>query len=111
MPPPRSTTAAQPENSSAAARGADVFHARDCATCHTPPEYTSPKRYDVGIADEMGNREFNPPSLRGVSRRDALLHDGRSRSLEEVFHKERHPRGIMLSPQEIADLSAFLRTL
>ena len=57
------------------------------------PEYTSPERYDIGLTDEVGNREFNPPSLRGVSRRDTLLHDGRAKSLEAVFQKERHPRG------------------
>ena len=65
----------------------------------------------MGLSDEVGNREFNPPSLRGVSRRDALLHDGRAHSLEEVFQKERHPRGLVLKSQEIADLVAFLKTL
>ena len=59
----------------------------------------------------MGNHEFNPPSLRGVSRRDTLLHDGRADSLEDVFQKERHPRGLELTRQEIADLVAFLKTL
>ena len=34
-----------------------------------------------------------------------------SRSLEEVFRKERHPRGLVLTPGEIADLVAFLQTL
>jgi YVTN family beta-propeller protein len=100
-----------PDGSTAVTRGREVFRSRECATCHEPPEYTSPERYDVGLTDEVGNHEFNPPSLRGVSRRDALLHDGRSRSLEEVFQKERHPRRLALSPQEIADLVAFLKTL
>ena len=80
-------------------------------SCHRPPEYTSPERYDVGLSDEVGNREFNPPSLRAVSRRETLLHDGRARSLEEVFQKERHPRGVELTSREIDDLAAFLRTL
>ena len=65
----------------------------------------------MGLVDEVGNHEFNPPSLQGVSRRDALLHDGRARSLEDVFQKERHPRGLALTPREIADLIAFLKTL
>ncbi len=59
----------------------------------------------------MGNREFNPPSLRGVSNRDSFLHDGRARSLEEVFQKERHPRGLVLTPKEVTELVAFLKTL
>ena len=33
------------------------------------------------------------------------------RSLDEVFQKERHPRGLELKSQEIADLVAFLKTL
>jgi cytochrome c peroxidase len=92
-------------------RGKEVFQARKCASCHEPPEYTAPGRYDVGLVDEVGNREFNPPSLRAVSRRAAFLHDGRARSLDDVFAKEHHPRGLELSPREVADLVAFLRTL
>ena len=100
-----------PIDASAVSRGREVFSTRKCAICHVSPEYTSPDHFDVGLTDEVGNREFNPPSLRGVSQRDALLHDGRARSLEEVFGKERHPRGLALNPQEIADLVAFLKTL
>jgi YVTN family beta-propeller protein len=98
-------------NDDAVARGGEVFRSRKCASCHEPPEYTTPRKYDVGLVDEVGNREFNPPSLRAVSRRDALLHDGRAHSLREVFARERHPRGLELSPREIDDLVAFLGTL
>jgi len=110
-PPPPSVTGAGPVDSPTLVRGREVFQARKCASCHVPPEYTSPERYDVGPTDEVGNHQFNPPSLRGVSLRDALLHDGRSRSLDEVFQKEQHPRGLVLTPQETADLVAFLKTL
>ncbi len=95
----------------ASARGKAVFQARKCASCHEPPEYTTPQKVDVGLVDEVGNREFNPPSLRAVSRRDAFFHDGRARSLREVFARERHPRGLELSAREIDDLVAFLGTL
>ena len=110
-PPLPEVTGIGPIEASAVARGRDVFESRQCASCHVPPEYTSAERYDVGLYDEVGNREFNPPSLRGVSRRDTLLHDGRAGSLEEVFQKERHPRGLALTPGETADLVAFLRRL
>ena len=75
------------------------------------PTYTSAGRYDVGLADEVGNRKFNPPSLRGVGRRDRFLHDGRASSLEEVFRDHAPPPGAVLSPRETADLIAFLKTL
>ena len=48
----------------------------------------------MGLKDEVGHHEFNPPSLRGVSNRDSFLHDGRAGSLEDVFVKEKHPRGL-----------------
>ncbi len=91
--------------------GPRVFQSRKCDTCHMPPEYTSPERFDVGLADEVGNRLFNPPSLRGVSRREPLLHDGRASTLEVLFQRDRHPRDAVLTAQEIRDLVAFLRTL
>jgi cytochrome c peroxidase len=110
-PPPPAPGDAGTDVAAAVARGRKVFEARKCTTCHAPPEYTSPERFDVGLTDEVGNHEFNPPSLRGVSRREAFLHDGRSRSLDAVFRHERHPRGMVLSPREIDDLIAFLETL
>jgi YVTN family beta-propeller protein len=110
-PPSPATTRIGQRDLHAVARGHRVFEVQKCATCHVPPEYTSPKNYDVGLVDEVGNRQFNPPSLRGVSQRDALLHDGHSRSLEDVFQKVRHPRDLMLSREQIADLAAFLGTL
>ena len=110
-PPSRFVTGAAAIDSPSVAHGREVFRARKCETCHTAPDFTSPGRYDVGLKDEVGNREFNPPSLRGVGSRDSLLHDGRARSLEELFQKEKHPRGMVLSPPEIAVLVAFLKTL
>ena len=110
-PPPRFATGAGTPDSPEIAAGRAVFRERKCGACHASPEYTSPERYDVGLRDEVGNHEFNPPSLRGVSIRDSFLHDGRARSLEEVFQKEKHPRGLALSPKEVAELVAFLKTL
>jgi YVTN family beta-propeller protein len=109
--PPPAPSGAGHGDVGAVARGRKVFETRKCATCHLPPEYTSPSNYDVGLVDEVGNRQFNPPSLRGVLQREALLHDGRARSLDDIFGKIRHPRELVLSPGEIADLGAFLGTL
>jgi YVTN family beta-propeller protein len=102
--------AASPDGA-AAGRGREVFRTRGCAECHAPPQYTTPQAYDVGLADEVGHRRFNPPSLRGVGRREPLLHDGRAATLEEVFRRHRHPGDAELSPGEVADLVAFLQTL
>src|SRR5262249_11144077 len=95
----------------AVARGREVFRARECAECHAPPEYTSPGRFDVGLADEVGNRKFNPPSLRGVGGREPLLHDGRAERLGDVFRRVKHPNGAAYTDAAVNDLTAFLRTL
>ena len=101
----------QPGAEAAVERGRAVFRAQNCAECHAPPEYTTALPYDVGLSDEVGHRQFNPPSLRGVGRREPLLHDGRAATLGEVFRRYRHPRDAALTDAEIADLLAFLRTL
>jgi YVTN family beta-propeller protein len=93
------------------AQGADLFERLDCGRCHAPPTYTTPATYDVGLADEQGARRFNPPSLRGVSQRQRFFHDGRARSLEELFTVHLHQLRRPLADQERAGLVAFLKTL
>lgn len=111
VPPTPAQTSASRIDDPAVIRGAAVFRSRECATCHAEPDYTVTGRFDVGLVDEVGNRKFNPPSLRGVSRREPLLHDGRAAGLVEVFRNHGHPRGLELTSQEIGDLVAFLKSL
>jgi len=107
LPPPR-----PPEGRGEAVdRGRAVFEARACAKCHAGPEFTSTETFDVGLADELGNRKFNPPSLRGVGAREPLLHDGRAPTLPDVFLRHRHPRGAEWSPGEVEELVAYLKSL
>lgn len=106
-PPPPAVTGSL---SAAASRGRELF-TRECAQCHAPPRYTSAGHFDVGLTDAAGNREFNPPSLRGVGTRSPLLHDGRAATLDDVFRRVRHPAGDEWGGDEIADLVAFLKTL
>jgi cytochrome c peroxidase len=83
-----------------------------CASCHEPPTYTTRRRVDVDLVDEVGNRRFNPPSLLGAGHRDAFFHDGRARSLFEVLTRFGHPPGAgHFDVDEVADLVAFLETL
>ncbi len=92
-------------------RGRSIFTKRECGSCHVPPHFTSPDVYDVGLGDTNGLKLFNPPSLRGLSHRDLFFHDGRANTLIDVFQKHQHPGEPDYSPEEIADLSAFLRSL
>ncbi|MDR3634073.1 MAG: cytochrome c peroxidase [Isosphaeraceae bacterium] len=95
----------------AVARGRELFELRRCDRCHAGPEYTARGHYDVGIADEVGNRRFNPPSLRGVGQRESLLHDGRAATLGDLFLRHRHPRSADWTAAEVDDLVAFLNSL
>lgn len=92
-------------------RGKQVFAKRDCVSCHAPPTYTSPAAYDVGLPDAQGNREFNPPSLRGLSHRGPYFHDNSATTLDEVFTKQGHPNGSAYEAEEVRDLKAFLESL
>jgi YVTN family beta-propeller protein len=99
------------EDPAAIERGRLVFERRGCAQCHAPPTYTSPAAYDVGLHDAHSLTEFNPPSLRGLSHREHLLHDNRAATLEDVFVKHGHPDSATYSDADTGDLVAFLRSL
>jgi YVTN family beta-propeller protein len=107
-PPPRLVGQAEQE---AVRRGWKVFRSQSCDQCHTPPEYTSKATYDVGLKDEAGTTQFNPPSLRGVSQGGPYFHDNRAATLEEVFTRYRHQVRNELSRQEVTDLLSFLGSL
>lgn len=92
-------------------QGAALFARRGCADCHAPPTYTTPLAYDVQIHDQVGNTNFNPPSLRGVRLRDAFFHDNRATSLPDVFLRFRHPSDTQWTPQEVEAIVAFLQSL
>ncbi|MCO6454251.1 MAG: c-type cytochrome [Pirellulaceae bacterium] len=110
-PPPPVEQLRSRQDDQQVARGRQVFERLDCAACHAPPAYTTPDTYDVGLEDQHGNRRFNPPSLRGLSQRDAYFHDNRARTLSEVFEKFQHQLEQPLDESQRADLLAFLRSL
>lgn len=111
-PPPAEPISEDKEDRERADRGRRLFEERGCVRCHIPPlTYSSHGTHDVGFADENGHHQFKAPSLRGVGQLDRLLHDGRARSLEELFTRYRHKVGAGLSDDERRDLLRFLRSL
>jgi len=110
--PPPSILAARGEiDSTRVEAGRQVFEKQNCARCHPPPLYSTQGVFRVGIEDEAGREYFNPPSLLGVSQRRTYFHDGRAKSLREVFEKHRHPKGDELETAELSALLYFLRSL
>ena len=110
-PPPAISTFEPQADPEAIERGRQIFEQQQCASCHRPPLYTTPEAYDVGLADKLGNRRFNPPSLRGVGHRERLFHDNRAHSLEDVFLKHQHQLSSTLDERQVRDLVSFLRSL
>lgn len=107
-PPPSLAKARNTQNPAAIARGKKIFKEQGCIQCHRPPLYTTPATYDVGLEDK---KEFNPPSLLGVSQRTPYFHDNRAESLKAVFAKYKHGESGDLSAEELPDLLEFLRSL
>lgn len=115
--PPSIDEARKRVDKEAIARGQKVFHQADCRQCHAPPAFTVTGLFDVGLSDSEGNHEFNPPSLLGVGQRVHFFHNNTAKTLSDVFLKHKHPVGPqaqdaeVLTPQQVADLVQFLRSL
>jgi YVTN family beta-propeller protein len=112
--PPR--PAQSKEQREAAVRGKALFDgAARCARCHAPPEYTTPRNYELKLdPDGSPFKTWNPPSLRGVADRGPYLHDGRAATLDELLRTDHSPDklgGAPLTPAERADLIEFLKSL
>lgn len=109
----------------------------NCAACHKPPNFTDNGFHNIGVAHAPGQDDpgrfkirpvavlkgaFKTPTLRDVELTAPYFHNGSAKTLEEVV--EHYARGgddrsnlsadmrpLNLSPQDKADLVAFMRTL
>jgi hypothetical protein len=108
IPRPAVRPAADP---AAAMRGQQLFESADvgCTACHFGPRFTSNLNADVGTG-----RDFQVPSLTGVVARAPYLHDGCAQTLEDRFvcgGGDLHGHTSQLTPQQLGDLVAYLKTL
>ena len=104
--------------SPAAERGRELFQSErvGCHTCHPAPLYTDRKMHNVGTRrPHERNERFDTPTLVEVWRTAPYLHDGRYKTMKELFVEGRHglPRGRSddLSEQEIDDLVEFVLSM
>jgi hypothetical protein len=113
-----------------------AYFAQTCAGCHAPPAFTGPPvdlaivgtDPTIGLSSDRGTGKYRVPSLRGVSTRGPLLHDGSLPDLETMFDPARldasfrggrhgdgailgHTFGLDADAAERASLIAYLRTL
>ncbi len=100
----------------AIARGKKLFTVASCDACHPAPTFSDCKFHDLGFGtpNDFRNR-FDTPSIRSCYRTAPYLHDGRAPTLESLFLEHNpndvHGRTRGFTPQELADLLAYVRTL
>ncbi len=115
-------------------RGRNHFQQANCVACHQDVAQVANAPRNNGldavtIDPGAGGARFKVPSLRNVEVRDGFMHDGRFTTLEEVvqFYSngiQNHPnldpvlrgpggqpRRFNFSPADIAEITAFMRTL
>jgi cytochrome c peroxidase len=121
--------------SESAKRGFVLFSGKaNCAICHAGWRMTDDGFHDIGLTDadrgraaiapgiEQLEHAFKTPTLRDVNRRAPYMHDGSMPTLAAVIDHydagfvrrsslDTQMRPLGLSPQEKADLLAFLDTL
>jgi hypothetical protein len=106
---PIPTTVADPD---AVDRGRQLFESPQlgCFSCHSGPQHTNNQTDFVGTGGD-----FQVPRLVGLAFRAPYLHDGCAKTLADRFGTcgggDSHGHTSQLSPQQIADLVAFLQTL
>jgi mono/diheme cytochrome c family protein len=111
-------------DAAAAARGKLVFEgAGTCATCHTGPRFTDANTRLHPPADSMVEPEtpsaasrsatkmYRTTPLRGLWQHAPYFHDGSAATTEQVVQIYNTKRSLGLTPQQIADLAQYLKSL
>ncbi len=118
QPPPSPFLTSEGTLTEAAIRGKAIFQSdkAGCARCHSGPYFTDGEIHDVGLGSEKDvYKGYNTPSLVGLYRKVRFLHDGRTRSLEQLLTQYHAPENVSgsgaLSDQERADLIEYLKSL
>ena len=92
-----------------AARGAELFVAAGCASCHAGEQLTNNESVELS-----GFGAIQVPMLVGVAHRSPWLHDGCAQTLSETFDGGCIPEHVPATPlteAEATDLVAYLRSL
>ena len=116
--PPSPYRQADGSLTAAAQRGERVFRSEKagCARCHSGELLTDGQIHEVGLGSEKDRyKGYNTPMLMGLYRKVRYLHDGRTKSLEQVLTDYHAPENITgngaLTDDERADLIEYLKSL
>lgn len=87
-----------------------------CVNCHAPPYFSNRRKFNVGTASWLDTHgEFDVPHLNNIYDSAPYLHDGRAKSLEEIWTLynpyDTHGHTNDLTKDELNDLIEYLKTL
>jgi len=104
------------ELSERARRGQKLFESAGCTSCHGTALHTDGMKYNVGTGKLLDKgKEFDTPSLVEVWRTAPYLHDGRARTIVDVFKKHNsrddHGETSGLTDQQLGDLAEYVLSL
>ena len=96
--------------------GTPIPVARRCQTCHQPPLFTNRLLTSVGTQGAQDTSGvFDTPHLIGVGAMAPYLHDGRARTLEEIWtvYQTDNLHGVSSywTKQQLNDLVEYLKTI
>jgi cytochrome c peroxidase len=98
------------------ARGAQLFASKEvgCASCHAGSMATDNQHHDVQSKTQLDKGAvFNTPTLKFVAGTGPYFHDGRYKTLKELFRATDGKMGHtgQLSDDDVDALEAYVRTL
>ncbi|MGZ5787766.1 MAG: c-type cytochrome [Ramlibacter sp.] len=121
---PAPTPPAGSFDAAAAARGKVVFEgAGKCSTCHSGPNFTDANTTLHPVADSMAEpetpsyasrtatKQYRTSPLKGVWQHAPYFHDGSAPTLEAVVQTYNTKRSLGLTPDQIADVAQYLKSL
>jgi DNA-binding beta-propeller fold protein YncE len=96
--------------------GTPIPLALRCQTCHRPPLFTDRLLRSVGTKGARDTTDsFDTPHLLGIGASAPYLHDGRARTLEEIWttyqKDDLHGVSSYWSKEQLNDLVEYLKTL
>lgn len=108
----------------AAARGKTLFEGKaDCVACHSgslftdanstlhPPAHSMAEPETPSYASRSVTKMYRTSPLKGIWQHAPYFHDGSAATLEAVANTYNVKMGLGLTPQEVADLAQYLRSL
>lgn len=96
--------------------GNDIPENNRCITCHPPPYYTNLKMADVRtLAASDDSMLFDTPHLNNIYASPPYLHDGRAKTLEEIWtlygKEDKHGLAGDMTKNQLNDLVEYLKSL